>query len=211
MKNFILIFLVSGLLLNTAGLNLYAEKNQSHTYQIQKSKRYFLKPDKRSYLKNIPLQGMNSNTNKEIEELIRRGIKKDSLMDYKGAFDEFASAIRINPKNSEANYYLGLMKFQMEDFGNSLIDFEIAIANDTLCEEAYFTRGNALFELKQYKEAIDNYNKAIMLNKEDNEAYYNRAIANYYLGNGDAACKDLESALKYKNKEAYIAFGEICR
>lgn len=211
MKNLFVIILLIGSVLNSAGLNLSQKKSQDHTFNIHKNKRLFLKPNNRQYLKDKPSSGLNANTNKDVEELIKRGLRKDSMMDFKAAYDEFMSALRIKPKNSEANYYLGLMKFQMEDFANALPDFDAAIANDSLCVESYFVRGNAKFELKDYQGAIEDYKNAIKLNPEDYEVYYNRAIANYYLGNEDAACKDLESALKYKDNQAYIAFGEICR
>ncbi len=203
--------LTTGTLLFVSGIETNSPGVQTE-YPIHKSKRSFIKKAGRKYLKNQPGQSnIDPVSNKDAENLMRSGIQKDSSGDYKGAIMDFNNALKLYQNSPEASYYIGLMKFQMEDYANSVIDFDRAISGDSQSVELFFVRGNAYYELKEFKNAIGDYTRALALNPEDKDVYYNRALANFYSGNTDAACKDMEMALKYRDTDAPVFWGERCR
>lgn len=144
-------------------------------------------------------------------DLIERGNQKEEANDYKGAFADFNNALLISPENPKVLYYSGFIKFQLGDYANAISDYNLAMESDSESVELYYCRGNAYFELNFFKEAIFDYSKAILLDSTDSQSFFNRAIAKYTMGETAACCKDLQSAIKYGDKEAETVRREICR
>ncbi len=147
---------------------------------------------------------------KTADDFIKSGNQKESAKDYSGAAKDFAQAVQIDPKNSEALYYLGYINFEMKDYESAIMHFDLAIKSDSGSVELFYNRGNAKFELKDYKGAIDDFGKAILLDPQDEECYYNRAIAEYNIGESEASCKDLQMASKLGDTMADAVIKELC-
>ena len=143
-------------------------------------------------------------------DFIKSGNQKESVKDYKGAAKDFAQAVQLEPKNTEALYNLGFMNFEMKDYEAAIRNYDLAIEADTESVELFYSRGNAKFELRDYKGAIDDYGKALFLDPDDKECYYNRAIAKYNTGESESACKDLEMARKLGDKMVDGVIKELC-
>ncbi len=92
----------------------------------------------------------------------------------------FESAVKANPKNSEA--YLGLAKTELG--GTKSIDWcTKAIEIDPNWADAYSARAGAYLSAKQYQQAVDDYTKVIDLHPTK---LIDETIANQYVLRGDA-------------------------
>jgi tetratricopeptide (TPR) repeat protein len=115
---------------------------------------------------------------------------------FKGALDDYNSAIEIEPKDPEIWLNRGFVKEKLNDFKGAYSDYTQAIAIDEKFDKAWLNRGNVLGRQNKYKEAIEDYTVAISINPEYAGAYYNRAIAKEKLKQKSEACADIQQAEK---------------
>ncbi len=80
---------------------------------------------------------------------------------------------KIDPKNSEAYRYLGVINAKMKNYSEALIMLNKAIEINPNNAIAYSNRGNVLRFLKNYEDAIKDYQIAIKKNKNYPDTYTN--------------------------------------
>jgi tetratricopeptide (TPR) repeat protein len=110
------------------------------------------------------------------------------------------------PEEQEVINYkeLGLRQFEDEDYYTALESFEIALANDTGNYSLYYNIGTCEIEIEKYDYAV--IDLTIFINNviDNGLGYYQRGLANFYLGNKDAAFDDLVIADQYNVDEAKV-------
>jgi len=96
---------------------------------------------------------------------------------YGEAIDRLEEAIRLDPAQAEAHYYLGLAYFQFTRYMEAVQAFQKALAAKSDYAEAYAALGMAYYQLDQTQEAIKALEKAVNLDGKLNEARYNLGLA----------------------------------
>lgn len=100
---------------------------------------------------------------------IKSGFSKDSLVDFKGAIEDFTKSIRVKPNNSLAYYGRGLAKYDTEDYRGAISDCTKSIEMDSNYSDAYVIRGLSEYLLNEKESACLDFNKAAEL---DNSVAY---------------------------------------
>lgn len=121
----------------------------------------------------------------------RRGIVRFNLLDFKGALEDFTSAIQLNQNLAEAYYYRGLIGKILPRYGykgsyeeyrrNATADFTKALQLKPDFIDAYIGRAFALTgrELQvNFKQINIDTTKAIQLNPTIGESFYARGFIN---------------------------------
>jgi tetratricopeptide (TPR) repeat protein len=129
-----------------------------------------------------------------------RAISKFNLGDYRGAIEDYTTAIGIKPYSSSyySNFFLyrGNAKARLYDFKGAMDDYNQAIDVTPGNQEAYISRGLLSIIMKKYEVAIADLNKTIDLNRNNSYAYLYRAIAKQCQGFHMDAMKDFNRALQ---------------
>ncbi|NVO01482.1 MAG: tetratricopeptide repeat protein [Bacteroidetes bacterium] len=126
---------------------------------------------------------------KEIDDLMRKGDVKITRKDYKGAIDIFNKVLEINPGYPDAYLYRGMGEYLLNDLKTSMADFNKAIELQPDFAEAYFYRGVVNGDLKKNDDACNDWVKSFDLGFD---------------GAGeliDKFCKDKEKEILEKNKK----------
>jgi tetratricopeptide (TPR) repeat protein len=116
---------------------------------------------------------------------------------YKGALEDYNSAIDIEKNDPEIWLNRGFAKEKLNDLKGAYADYSQAIQLDENFEKAWLNRGNVLSRQNNHKDAIDDYTVALTINSEYAAAYYNRAIAREKNKQKDEACADLKKAEQF--------------
>ena len=125
----------------------------------------------------------------QIAFLINQALQSLSAGNLKTAELYLNQALKLNPKNTHALRFLGVIAAQQDQWEKALDFFRRSIKADPKNAIAYSNLGNVFLELEKYKEAIANYDKAIALDPKYAEAWSNK-------GNALTKLKKFESALK---------------
>jgi tetratricopeptide (TPR) repeat protein len=113
---------------------------------------------------------------------------------YKGALEDYNSAIDIEKNDPEIWLNRGFAKEKLNDLKGAYADYSQAIQLDENFEKAWLNRGNVLSRQNNHKDAVDDYTVALTINPDYGAAYYNRAIAREKLKQKEEACADLKKA-----------------
>jgi tetratricopeptide (TPR) repeat protein len=99
---------------------------------------------------------------------------------------------------------LGLSQYKQGKYYEALTSFQIALTKDTLDYLLYYYIGTTEVELERYDDAV--YDLTVFINNviENRLGFYQRGLANFYLGNKDAAFDDLIIADQYQVDEAKV-------
>jgi len=95
----------------------------------------------------------------------------------------------------------GLSQYKDEDYFNALTSFQLALTKDTLDYSLYYYIGTTEIEIERYGDAVISITKFIDNVIENRLGFYQRGLANFYLGNRDAAFDDFIVADQYKVAE----------
>jgi tetratricopeptide (TPR) repeat protein len=105
----------------------------------------------------------------------------------------------------EHNYKeLGLTQYKNGDYYEALESFQLALAKDSLDYLLYYYIGTTEIEIERYDDAVYDLTKFIDNIMENRLGFYQRGLANFYLGNRDAAFDDLVIADQYKVDQAKV-------
>ncbi|MBI2228047.1 MAG: tetratricopeptide repeat protein [Deltaproteobacteria bacterium] len=121
--------------------------------------------------------------------------------DYRGALEDFAKAVEIDPLYAQAYWDRAAVRAQLGDWRGALTDVNKAleIKPDVVpSSRAYEFRGLVRRMLGEHKESIEDSNKAIEIDPRNARAYVNRGISRMILGDLDEARLDLDKALQYE-------------
>lgn len=92
------------------------------------------------------------------------------------AAEYFGTAIRLNPRSTEA-YFGRAYYYQMsKQYQKALLDYRKVIDFDPSNDKAYYNVGCINFDVKQYDEALRSWNICIQMNNHNIEAYYMRGL-----------------------------------
>ena len=100
---------------------------------------------------------------KEIDDLMRKGDVKITTKDYKGAIDDFNKVLEINPGYPDAYLYRGMGEYLLNDLKTSFVDFNKAIELQPDFAEAFFYRGIVNGDLKKSDDACNDWVKSFEL------------------------------------------------
>ncbi len=142
--------------------------------------------------------------NKEVENLINKGLQAYDRAEYSDAELNFRKALAKDPINAVASYDLGLTETEMDKNLEAAHFFEKAgkQANDPLLKsKAYFNEGNVWYQKKKYEKAVEAYKNALRQNPADEEARYNLALAMQKLKQQQKNNKNNNKNKKQKNKD----------
>ncbi len=104
--------------------------------------------------------------------------------------------LKIDTKQSQSHYKLGLEFAQLSLFKNALEEFDLAIKFNPEDSKLYRKKGILLFGMKKYEEAKINFLKTIEYNPNDVQAHINLGMVYYTSGNKNEALKIWEHAIE---------------
>jgi tetratricopeptide (TPR) repeat protein len=120
---------------------------------------------------------------------------------YKKAIDQYALAVKLNPKDALDFYQQGISYEMLGDAytEKALAQYNAAIKVNPNDASYYYRRASVQYELKQYAPAITDYSKVIALNPANAKAQYLSSIyfrgkSKYFLNNLTGACDDFKKA-----------------
>ena len=108
---------------------------------------------------------------------------------------------KIDVKESESHYQLGLEFAQLSLFKNALEEFDLAIKFNPVNSDIYRKKGLVLFGMNRHGDAKTNFEKAISINPQDVQAHINLGMVHYTYGKKIEARNDWENAIALKNDD----------
>jgi len=146
----------------------------------------------------------------EIDKLLNIGIQHFSSKNYTSAEETFLSLIKIDDKNRDGNFYLGLIKFIQKDYNGSVEYYNIALENAPEDKDILDFLSKSYFKMEEFELAAEALEK--ITEHEDNKEIWLR-IGNIYaeLQYTDQAKDAFNSAIEIDENysEAYKAQGEF--
>lgn len=141
-------------------------------------------------------------------DFARRANSKIEVGDYRGAIEDFSSAIRLQPDYDilyKAYFGRGFCNFQLGNYEEAKRDLDRSIRVYSNDAEVFFWRAYTKYRLR-YSAAseIADYNRAITLRPDYAEAYFNRGQARIKNRQARAGCTDLRKAYELGYEEAEI-------
>jgi len=112
---------------------------------------------------------------------------------------------KIDVKESESHYQLGLEFAQLSLFKNALEEFDLAIKFNPENSNIYRKKGLVLFGMNQYNDAKLNFEKAISLNPQDTQAHINLGIIYNNIGDYEKSSINHQFALRYAIQMSSVA------
>ena len=125
------------------------------------------------------------------KELVQSGETKSKAGDRGGATAEYARAIKLDPKNSDAYNNRGSEKQDAGDLDGAMADYNHAIEANPNASIPYYNRGAIYFLRRDWNKAIPDLQHHDELNEEDEEAPALIWIARVRLGEKEAADREL--------------------
>ena len=194
--------------------NAIKDFNKAIQFGYKNANIYFRRGFSKSSLGNYKEAILDYNNSLNFEEredtYISRGYVYELLEQHDKAFEDYKSALRINPNSAVAlhniaNSYsrIGMYNEAIETFTKS-----IKIDADYL---SYYNRGTAYDMNGQFEKAIKDFNFSIKLNPLHSDSYLNRGDSKEDLFQLDDALADFSLAIKYdsNNATAYSRKGMI--
>jgi regulator of sirC expression with transglutaminase-like and TPR domain len=124
-----------------------------------------------------------------------RGMAYLKSGDSQHAFEDFSSAIALNPGFGRAYSNRGSLLSDVGRYEDALQDFNHAIQCDPNLASAYNNRANARANIGDLTGALKDYDRSIQLSPKTPLFYNNRAAAYFRLGQNSTALADLKSCL----------------
>ncbi|HJW41897.1 MAG TPA: tetratricopeptide repeat protein [Rhizomicrobium sp.] len=126
------------------------------------------------------------------------------------AMDDFAQAIRLDPKNGHTYFMRGLAYLNdMDRYDLAVQDFTTALRLDPTYEEVVVDRGVAYLDLGQYERALQDFDAAMRLDPKDGVASADRGTAEDLLGRRDLAIPAYDEAIRRQPNLAW-AYSQRC-
>lgn len=120
---------------------------------------------------------------------IRYGISAFNCNQFDDAMKGLAATLRNDPKDYDANYYMGKVLFQKHDFEKAIICLKRAANINPEKAEVIENLSIALFNAKKYRESLPYLKKACENNPDNKETLFYLASAMNESGMGDKALK----------------------
>jgi len=114
---------------------------------------------------------------------------------YDKSLEYLNTAIRMNPRYTDAYFNKGITEERMGNFAAAVSDLSVCLRNNPYYTDAYFARGNLFRQMAETEKALMDYTKVIILEKNHAGAWNNRAIVKGQLGDFSGAIEDLNMAI----------------
>jgi CubicO group peptidase (beta-lactamase class C family) len=125
--------------------------------------------------------------------------------DYDRAIQNYAEAIRLDPKSADAFAGRGSAYLLKGDYDLAIQDYNEAIRLNPKSASAFNGRGAAYFAKGDYNRAIPDYNEAIRLDPRTPRALLNRGLVNLYAGHFADAQQDFSQNFRLDQTDLYSA------
>jgi len=129
----------------------------------------------------------------------------------KRAITYYEEAARNNINDSVSVLYIGQIYFELGDRKNAMEYYNITVDMAPHYALALYNRGTLYGMENQYEKALEDLNKSILYDSSNGNAYINRGLANYYLKNMEAACRDWQKAADMGFKQGQDAVDLYCK
>ncbi|MDX2098730.1 MAG: tetratricopeptide repeat protein [Leptolyngbyaceae cyanobacterium bins.59] len=144
-------------------------------------------------------------------EFYNQGLEKRYQGDYRGAWQDFNQAIRLQPTFAAAYNNRGVIRLELGDVEGALADYERAIGLIQNYSVAYMNRGNIRRMQGDRQGAVTDISRAIQLNSNWGEgsleaAHYLRGQIRLELGDRRGASQDFRRArqLGFEEVDDYL-------
>jgi tetratricopeptide (TPR) repeat protein len=106
----------------------------------------------------------------QIDKKFDEGLIKFIDKDFEKAIDAFNGVIKLDPKNHEAHYYIGVCNIKLKFYKKALANFDRAIELNPKYSKAYYNRGVARFYLSDNFSGCVDFKKAVEIDPTYDEA-----------------------------------------
>ena len=134
--------------------------------------------------------------------------------DLDKAIADFAEAIRLDPKVTDAYHHRGNAWLQKPDYEKAIADFSEEIQLDADRSAAWLNRGYVWLTKKENEKAIEDLSRSIELDATSPMAFFYRGRAFYFKGERRKAIGDFSEAIdlgmgSYAYYDRGVAFYEV--
>jgi lipoprotein NlpI len=127
---------------------------------------------------------------------VQRGVYWSDKRDYDKAIADHTTALKIDAKARNANYYRGTAWSNKGEFERALADFDAAIKIRTDDPVLFHARAIELTVKGDYARALADFDKALQLDAKAEGVHFARGRALFYQSEFARAANDLETAFK---------------
>ncbi len=128
-----------------------------------------------------------------------------TLINNEKKAEEYFLSATIKDKNYVRTYITrGNVYFKEEEYLKAAADYKTALKINPDLNELNYNVGRCYYRLGKYPEALSFFDKAIKKNSRDPRFYEMRAYSYIYIGNIQAAKRDLREAIKIYGIRSYI-------
>ncbi|XP_022099054.1 uncharacterized protein LOC110983798 isoform X2 [Acanthaster planci] len=134
-----------------------------------------------------------------LKVLINRGLMYFAQKDYRNAREDFAQAVKMDPRDPKIRHTLGLCCHKLNKLEDAVTVFTSALEVDMFFLDAYIGRGNAFMDYGHeitHQMARRDYERALHLNPQCLPARVNLAYNLQVCGHFQQAWKQLTACLK---------------
>ena len=154
--------------------------------------------------------GTDGPTAASSSEDVTKGTASVKAGDWSAARAYFEAAIKKNPKQADAHYYLGLVMDKTGDRGAAEKSYRTALELQPDLQEAAENLTAILIETQKFDDAVVLAKKALARNAKNAEMQLNLAIALSGKGDVDGATKAFDGAVKLAPNDPrfYLAYAQ---
>ncbi len=130
---------------------------------------------------------------------------------YEDVIASYDRAIAINPGNSDAWYFRGVVLGKDGRYDESIVSYGKAVAINPNNSKAWYYRGAALSKVGRDEEAISSYGRVVAINPDNADAWYYRGTALSKVGRDEEAISSYGRAISLKPQDfrAYYNRGRL--
>jgi tetratricopeptide (TPR) repeat protein len=122
---------------------------------------------------------------------------------YDLAFQDLSEMIRIDSKNPQTHYLLGVINASSGDLLKAKNAFSTAIDLDPNFIDAYIARGKALDQLGLPTFALDDFDQALRINPSYHQANFYKGLIFVKQNNYEGAISSFTKAISFRNDATY--------
>lgn len=120
---------------------------------------------------------------------LRYGICAFNMQKYDDAVRGLSTVLKSDPKDFEANFYIGKVMYEKKDYDKAILCLKRAASINPENTEVIEELSYSLFYAKKYRESLPYLKKCVELNPENKEALFYLASGMDESGMGDKALK----------------------
>lgn len=135
-------------------------------------------------------------------DLLQKGLELHRQGALAEAAAHYAAVLQVDPHNTDAHYYMGMMCCQQGHFADGAAHARRAIQATPADARAHVLLGRALGAVGHREEALTSFERAIVLAPELSQAYAHRADTLVDLGRHAEAIRDYDRALSFEPERA---------